>query len=82
LRDFDEGDLEEEDLRGLWALRSNGVSDVGPGIMYFREFEALKKTLPEITLRILADPSPEILNEVIEWAKQEKAKGHAGRIFS
>ena len=68
--DYDLAILEE-----VWKSPHNGVSSVRPGFISNREYEALVDDLPEITSKIIDDPSPGTLDEVESWAKEAKNKG-------
>jgi hypothetical protein len=79
IRKQGESALDENVLRELWQKKSNGIADVGRGVMSAKEFDAVKDQLPAITLQIINEPTPEVLDEVIQWVNKEKSTGHLKR---
>jgi 5-methylcytosine-specific restriction protein B len=59
----------------IWRTPDNGVAGVSPGFISFDEFSALLTDLPEITAKIVNDPSPETLKATWDWAKKANKKG-------
>ncbi|UZE94439.1 McrB family protein [Alkalimarinus alittae] len=66
---------EQSFLERYWRDASNGISSVKPGFLSNDEFSALKSEFPDISKKILQDPSSETLDNVIAWAKQAKQSG-------
>lgn len=62
-------------LDEVWKSSHNGVASVKPGFISNREYEALVDDLPEITSKIVRDPSPATYDDVVEWAKEAKENG-------
>ena len=62
-------------LNEVWKSPHNGVASVRPGFISNREYEALVEDLPEITSKIVHDPSPSTHDAVVEWAKEAKENG-------
>jgi 5-methylcytosine-specific restriction enzyme B len=65
----------EEFLDTYWRQGANGVCSVKPGMLSNEEFSAVKVDLPEISRKILLNPTPEMLDEVMAWADEAKAEG-------
>ena len=62
-------------LDEVWRSPHNGVASVKPGFISNREYEALVEDLPEITSKIVRDPSAATYDAVVEWAKEAKENG-------
>ena len=62
-------------LDEVWKSPHNGVASVKPGFISKREYEALVEDLPEITSKIVRDPSAVTYDAVVEWAKEAKENG-------
>nr|WP_228050724.1 AAA family ATPase [Pontibacterium sinense] len=62
-------------LENYWRSASNGISGVQPGMLSTHEFTNLKKQLPDISRKIINNPSAETYKEIIKWAKKAKEGG-------
>lgn len=71
--DFDYQD--EVFLNIYWREGNNGICSVKPGMLSHKEFRALLSDLPELSRQIAADPSPDMLDTVLDWAQQAKTAG-------
>ncbi len=72
--------LTEKVLHELWMQKANGIANVGLGFMYQSEFDALQEQLPEITIKIINEPTSVKLDEIEVWAKQQKDFGNLKHI--
>jgi len=68
-------EYDDDFLKNLWLLPANGIASAAPGFMSNEEFENLHDDLPAITSKIIHDPSPDTLNEVLLWAGEAGAAG-------
>jgi 5-methylcytosine-specific restriction protein B len=59
----------------IWRTPDNGVAGVSPGFISHDEFTALLDDLPEITSKIVNNPSAETLKTTWDWAKKANKKG-------
>ncbi len=62
-------------LNDVWKSARNGVASVKPGFISNSEYNSLIDDLPEITSKIVQDPSPSTFDDVIRWAKDANDKG-------
>jgi 5-methylcytosine-specific restriction protein B len=69
------GEYDTALLKDIWEKRSNGIANASPGFMSKAEFDSLLDELPGITSKIVENPSPETLDEVMKWAEQAKRDG-------
>ena len=67
-------------LDEVWKSAHNGVASVRPGFISNAEYESLVDELPDITFKIINDPSPSTFDDVVSWAKQAKAEGRFSTI--
>jgi len=68
-------DYDLELIDEVWKSSHNGVASVKPGFISNREYDALIADLPEITSKIVRDPSSATYDEVVDWAMDAKNKG-------
>ncbi|MCK4708223.1 MAG: AAA family ATPase, partial [Gammaproteobacteria bacterium] len=71
----DPSDYDDALLNEVWKSPHNGVASVKPGFISKREYEALVEDLPEITSKIVRDPSASTYDAVVKWAKEAKENG-------
>ena len=65
----------DEFLKGIWKIPTNGIANASPGIMSNEEFNKLRSELPAITSKILDDPSPDTLDNIKIWAEEARELG-------
>jgi 5-methylcytosine-specific restriction protein B len=68
-------EIDEDILIDIWRSTDNGVAGVSPGFLSHDEFNLLRDDLPEVTSKILNDPSIEMLKDTYVWAKKAKQEG-------
>lgn len=66
-------------LKKIWYEKANGIASVGNGFLYKADFENNQTLLEKLTLDIIADPSPAMLESVYQTWKDEEAKGQFKR---
>ena len=66
-------------LKKIWYEKANGIASVGNGFLYKADFENNQTLLEKLTLDIIADPSPAMLESVYQSWKDEEAKGQFKR---
>jgi len=79
-KDKSPDDYDEQLLIDIWKNHSNGIANVSPGFLSNEEFNNLLPDLPELTSKIVQDPSLETLEYVYAWAKNAKKEGKLKRI--